>query len=274
MGEARSRTMATVLVTGGTGDLGSSVVRKLIQQGDVPRILTRNASATIPVGAELFLGDLANQAGIENATDGAEFVIHCASNPLKPTEDLEATRTLLETAAHRGVHRFIYISIVGVDRPSHPYYELKRKVEQLVDVSSLSSAILRATQFPSFVAGLIQKLGPGPSNDILVPAGVRLQTIETGEVAHRLVELMRSTQSGRAEDIGGPEILSLEEMVTDYLSARGLHATLRSVSADSIPGLPWSAWTGETQLCPKHRYGRITWRQFNEREGAAVKSEK
>ena len=87
---------------------------------------------------------------------------------------------------------------------------------------------------------------------------------------------MQSTQTGRAEDIGGPEILSLEEMVSDYLSARGLHASLRSVSADSIPGLPWSAWTGEAQLCPKHRYGRITWREFNEREGVgkAVKGEK
>jgi uncharacterized protein YbjT (DUF2867 family) len=259
--------MATVLVTGGTGDLGRSVVRKLIQQGDVPRILTRNASATAPVSAQLFPGDLANQTGIENATGGADFVIHCASNPLKPTEDLEVTRALLETAARQGVQRFIFISIVGVDRPGYPYYELKRNVEQLVDGSSISSAILRATQFHSFIAGLIQKLGPGPSNEILVPAGVRLQTIETGEVAHRLVELVRSTQRGRAEDIGGPEILSLEEMVTDYLSARGLHATLRSVSADSIPGLPWYAWTGEAQLCPRHRYGRITWHEFNEREG-------
>ena len=260
--------MATVLVTGATGDLGRSLVRKLIQEGDVPRILSRNTNATVPAGAKLFPGDLANQTGITNATDGAQFVIHCASNPLKPTEDLEATRTLLETAARQGVQRFIYISIVGVDRPSHPYYELKRKVEQLVDDSPLSSATLRATQFHSFVAGLIQKLGPSPSNEILVPAGVRLQTIETEEVGHRLLELMRSPQTGRAEDIGGPEILSLEEMVTDYLSARGRHATLRSVPADSIPGLPWHAWTGEAQLCPKHRYGRITWREFNEREGA------
>ncbi|MBV8100671.1 MAG: NAD(P)H-binding protein [Verrucomicrobia bacterium] len=266
--------MATVLVTGGTGDLGRSLVRKLIEDGDVPRILSRNASATVPAGAKLFPGDLANQTGIAEATDGADFVIHCASNPTKPAEDLEATWALLETAARQGVQRFIYISIVGVDRLSHPYYKVKRKIEQLVNDSSLSSATLRATQFHSFVAGLIHRLGPGPNNEILVPAGVRLQTIETGEVAHRLLEVTRSTQTGRAEDIGGPEILSLEEMVTDYLATRGLHATLRSVSADSIPGLPWYAWTGEAHLWPKHRYGRITWHEFNEREGAAVKSEK
>jgi hypothetical protein len=77
--------------------------------------------------------------------------------------------------------------------------------------------ILRATQFHRFVARLIEALGVRQNKDILVPAGVRLQTIETAEVADRLLELTRAEVTGRADDIGGPEILSLEEMIKEYL---------------------------------------------------------
>jgi hypothetical protein len=68
--------------------------------------------------------------------------------------------------------------------------------------------ILRATQFHSFVAELIQRLGPDTKKEILVPAGVRLQPIETEEVADRLLELTKTEITGLAEDIGGPEVLS------------------------------------------------------------------
>jgi uncharacterized protein YbjT (DUF2867 family) len=258
--------VATVLVTGGTGDLGRSVVRRLIEQRDHPRILTRNPNPAVPAGAQLSVGDLVTRNGIDEAIAGADFIVHCASNPLSSSEDLEATSALLELAARHGVQRFVYISIVGVDRPSYPYYELKYKVEQLVMSSSVPSVILRATQFHSFIAGMIQKLVAGSSNEILVPGGVRLQPIAKEEVIGRLLALMRLDQIGLADQIGGPEVLTLEQMVSDYLLTRGTHASLRTVDARSLRDFPWHAWTGDTQLCPQHRYGRLTWQEFLRRE--------
>jgi uncharacterized protein YbjT (DUF2867 family) len=258
--------MLTVLVTGGTGALGRSVVRKLIGRGEHPRVLTRNANASIPAGAQLALGDLALQTGLDPATRGTDCIIHCASNPGDPTEDIEATWSLLEVAVRNGVSRFVYMSIVGVDRPSIPYYETKYNVEQVIRNFHLPSVILRATQFHSFVAGFIRRLTSDSSKEILIPAGVRLQTIETDEVADRLLELANTKFTGMAEDIGGPEILTLEDMVKDYLAARKRPAALRTVEAKTRADLPWVAWTGKAHLCPDHRFGKVTWKEYLGRE--------
>jgi uncharacterized protein YbjT (DUF2867 family) len=126
-----SRNMATVLVTGGTGNLGRVVVRKVVERRDQPVILTRNAHSEVPAGARLLIGDLAMQSDLDAATRSVDSIIHCASKPTQASQDIEGTRSLLESAGRNGVRRFVYISIVGVDRPSAPYYQTKYEVEKL-----------------------------------------------------------------------------------------------------------------------------------------------
>ena len=251
--------MATVLVTGGTGTIGRLVVRELMKIGQQARILTRNANSAVPSDVQVSVSNLADRSSLNEATQGIDSIIHCASNPAKATEDIDGTGGLSECAASNGVRYFVYISIVGVDRADAPYYKTKHTVEQIVRGSDIPSVVLRATQFHSFVAGLIQKLGVDTLDEVLVPAGVRLQTIEAEEVAQRLVELTKTRQTGYVDDVGGPEILAIEDMVKDFLVARGRQATVRSVDPK---GSPWVAWTGEAHLCPKHRYGKVTWQQF------------
>lgn len=181
--------------------------------------------------------------------------------PAKATEDIDRTRPLLECAASNGERYVVYISIVGVDRADAPCYKTKHTVEQIVRGSDIPSVILRSTQFHSFVAGLIQKLGVDTLDEVLVPAGARLQTIEAEEVAQRLVELTKTRQTEYVDDVGGPAILAIEDMVKDFLGARGRQATVRSVDPK---GSPWVAWTGETHLCPKHRYGKTITYCFTE----------
>lgn len=121
-----------------------------------------------------------------------------------------------------------------------------------------------------FLAELIQRLGADTEKEILVPARVRLQTIETEEVADRLLELTKTKITRLAEDVGGPEILSLEDMVKDYLAVRRRETILRLVEAKTFTNLPWVAWTGETQLRPEHRYGRSTWCEYLQRVSGRI----
>jgi hypothetical protein len=109
----------------------------------------------------------------------------------------------------------------------------------------------------------MQELGADTGKEVQVPAGVRLQTTEAKEVADRLVELSETGPTGLMDDIGGPEVLSLEDMVKDYLAARESHAAIRSIDPK---GSRWLAWTGETHLCPERRYGRVKWREYLRRE--------
>src|SRR5215212_11133056 len=101
-----------VLVTGGTGSLGSRVVDRLYEASCDVRFLSRRKRP----GA--VRGDLLTGEDLEEAVDGADVVVHCASSPRKT--DVEGTERLLRAAARAGVSHLVFVSIVGVDR--NPYF--------------------------------------------------------------------------------------------------------------------------------------------------------
>jgi hypothetical protein len=56
---------------------------------------------------------------------------------------------------------------------------------------------------------------------IRVPAGFRLQPVDTGEVAGRLVELTLGTPAGLVPEMGGPRVYGVADLLGGYLRARG-----------------------------------------------------
>ena len=104
-----------ILVTGGTGLLGSRVVGRLREAGENVRAMSRYRRA------DTVRGDLITGEGLEEAVEGVGTIIHCASSPLRKTRrvDVDGTRRLLQEAARAGVSHFVFISIVGADR--NPY---------------------------------------------------------------------------------------------------------------------------------------------------------
>ncbi|MGS2645479.1 SDR family oxidoreductase [Streptosporangium sp. G12] len=64
-----------ILVTGATGKVGGQALSQLLDAGVAVRALTRDpASATLPEGAEVVRGDLADPATLDDALDGVESV--------------------------------------------------------------------------------------------------------------------------------------------------------------------------------------------------------
>ena len=94
-------------MTGGKGELGTEVVRRLEARG-----------ATVTSASRRTGVDLATGAGLEAALDGAECVVHAASHRLRYRRvDLDGTRRMIKILADRPAPpHIIYISIVGCDR--------------------------------------------------------------------------------------------------------------------------------------------------------------
>lgn len=243
-----------ILVTGGTGILGGRVVERLRSAGTEPRVLSHSGrTGTIQ-------GDLRTGEGLEEGVRGADTIVHCASSPFRKTRqtDFEGTERLLQAASRAGVSHLVYISIVGIERASsYPYYRTKLETERLIEDSEIPHTTLRATQFHDLFLPAIRTLARLPI--VPVPRGLTVQPIDAGEVADRLVELALSKPAGRVEDVGGPDVRSVEDMLRAYLELKG---SRKKTVEFQLPGETARAVRSGALTCPENRYGRITWEEF------------
>jgi len=235
-----------ILVTGGTGNLGSVIVQRLRDRGTPVRVLSRRA------GAGTAVGDLSTGAGIADAVAGVSAIVHCATGK----DDARATRTLIDAARATGSPHIVYISIVGIDRIPLGYYKAKLAAERLIESSGLPFTILRATQFHTLVAGLFSAQRRLPA--IFAPS-FSFQPIDVADVADRLVELATADAAGRVPDIGGPQVRTAHELATSWLATKGLK---RAVWPLRLPGATFRALREGNNLVPQNPAGVVTFEEF------------
>jgi dihydroflavonol-4-reductase len=113
-----------VLVTGGTGFLGSAVVRALVARGLRVRALVRPTSPRANLAGldcEIAAGDLTDQASLQAALRGIRYLFHVAADYRLWAPDpsailrvnVDGTRSLMQQALAAGVERIIYTSSVA-----------------------------------------------------------------------------------------------------------------------------------------------------------------
>lgn len=251
-----------ILVTGGTGTLGRHVVPRLLAAGCGVRVLSRHAHEAAD-GVEYVTGDLLKDEGIQAAVDGAGIIVHCAGGR---KDDDVATRNLVRAASRAGAPHVVYISVVGAgrvpvvsaaDRAMFGYFGFKLAAEQVLAGSGLPWTTLRATQFHDLTLMVAKQMAKLPV--IPVPAGVRFQPVDTGEVAARLAELALGAPAGLVPDMAGPQVSSMAGLLRGYLKARGKRRLLVPIW---LPGHAARAVRAGANLAPDRAVGHRTWEDF------------
>ena len=131
----------TILVTGGTGFVGQSVVRRLLQSGRQARILARKMPLRQPdnTSVEFRHGNVLEPQSLEMAMQGCAGVIHLVGIIRETRHQsfaqahVQATENVLQAARAAGVGRYIHMSALGA-RENAPaeYHKTKWRAEQLV----------------------------------------------------------------------------------------------------------------------------------------------
>lgn len=243
-----------ILLTGGTGTLGTHVVPLLRDAGYEVRLLSRRSHESTE-GIEYLAGDLLTNQGIEEAVDGAETILHLAGGP---KGDDEATRNLVRAASRSGVAHLVYISVIGADRVPLKWMRSKHDAERAVAGSGIPWTTLRAAQFHDLTLTMVRGMTRSPV--VPIPGGLRLQPVDAADVAGRLVDLAGGEPAGLVPDLAGPTVYGFGELVRGYLQAtdkRRLTVPVR------IPGKPGRAYrAGDNLTLDGADLGTRTWEDF------------
>ncbi|WP_063128755.1 SDR family oxidoreductase [Nocardia fusca] len=222
-------------VIGGTGRIGSQVVRKLRAAG-------HDAVPAAPsTGVDLISGE-----GLDQAVAGADVVVGLANSPTFDEGALDFFRTamdnLLGAGDRAGVKHQVVLSIVGVDRvPRLDYYRAKTLQEELLRKGPTPYSIVRATQFFEFMDAVMS--WSADDTVVRLPA-TRLQPMAAADVVDAVVGVALGSPLQGIRNVAGPDVLPLDEIGRMTLLAR--HDD-RIVVTDDTAGM-FAAITGDELL--------------------------
>ena len=267
--------MDRILVTGGTSFSGLHLVRSLVRQGHDVRVLTRaldRARAHLPREVEIQEGDVTERAEVTRAMQGRELVFHLAdsTDAGRASEardhwriNVQGTRLVMQGAAEAGVRRIVHCGTARVHGDTGPYgsneqsafqptnaYELsKLQAERLallfVRERGLPVAIARPTwtygaddrRFRRMVASVRR-------GHVVIPGArtARVHPIHVEDLVRGL-ELLATREAAVGESfiLGGPEHLSLDELITVLARAVGVKRPQVHIPELSTRMLVWAS---------------------------------
>jgi uncharacterized protein YbjT (DUF2867 family) len=204
------RSKMKIVVIGGSGLIGSKLVRKLGEQG------YQAVAASPDTGVNTVTGE-----GLAEVLKGASVVVDVSNSPswedaavLKFFET--STRNLLTYEATAGVGHHVALSVVGTDRLSESgYFRAKIAQEKLIKGSSIPYSIVHATQFFEFLKGFADMSSDG--DKVRVPP-VLFQPMAAEDVASAVGRIAVGPPVNGIVEIGGPEQFRLDELVRRRLA--------------------------------------------------------
>jgi uncharacterized protein YbjT (DUF2867 family) len=229
-----------ILVVGGTGTLGTQLVRLLVDQGQDVRVLTRDPTraADLPGTVQTMTGDLRDPAAIAAAVRECATVVsalHGFAGPGKPSPeaiDRDANRSLIQAAAVTGVEHLVLVSVLGA-APDHPMslHRAKHTAEQALQTSGLPWTIIRpAAYLETWIAIIGAKLAGNGQALVFGPGRNPINFVSAHDVAAvaALAVHDRSLQ-GQVLEVAGPENLTFTQLAERLITASGQPGRTRHV---------------------------------------------
>jgi NADH dehydrogenase len=220
-----------ILLTGGTGVVGSALLPKLLEAGHDVRCLVRDPRRLGPerVRVQLSLADLADDRGLRHAVRGVDTVIHLAAairdQPPRRVEEVTAlgTHRLLEACERAGVKRFVFFSALNATSFQRTrFFRSKALAERRVAASPIESTIFA----PSIIydrsdpwVTAMRRLALLPVLPISGRGRAVYEPIWAQDVASAVIASL-DAEPGRFE-LAGPERMSYEQIARVIATSAG-----------------------------------------------------
>ncbi|MDB4889755.1 MAG: NAD-dependent epimerase/dehydratase [Gemmatimonadetes bacterium] len=260
-----------ILVTGGTGVVGTGTVTELLRRGHTVMLVSRHAADDArqwPSGVIARACDMTDAARLRGAAEGCDAVLHMAGiveeAPPETTFDrinVQGTKHMLAEAHRAGVTRFVYVSSLGADSGESDYHRSKRQAEDAVRRFEGAWTICR----PGNVYGpgdeqisMLLRMVRGASP--IVPKigdGEQLfQPLWWEDAAFALAEVVeRDDLASKELDLAGAETTSQNDLLERFNAITGrdiraiaLPEAVASIGAKAISLIGWDVGFSEDQF--------------------------
>jgi NADH dehydrogenase len=230
-----------LLVSGGTGLVGSAVVAELLRRGEKVAVLGRDAARIrerFGDSVEPRAADVRDAATLTAAMQGVDVVVNAVQLPNSPIEnkrkgwtfeeiDFKGTQRQVDAAKQAGVRRFVYVSGAGAapDAPKH-WFRFEWQAEQYVQSSGLEWVIVR----PTWVYGprdhsLNRIIGFGKFLPFIPTFGdgkQAMQPVFIDDVGRVLADCaLRPEAANQLFELGGRETMTMDEVFQTALDVMG-----------------------------------------------------
>ena len=226
-----------IVVAGGSGLLGREITRQLLDAGHEVAVLSRSATSA-ESGATGLRGDVTEPASLEGKLAGADAVVDAVQFPNSPIEDpkkgrtferfdLGGTKNLVNASRAQGVGQFVGLSGVGAAEDARYHWlRFKWQEEEHIRASGIGYTIFR----PSWVYGprdasLNRFLGFArflPFVPVIGNGKTRINPLFVNDLAQHVTAAIDNKQAlGRIFEIGGPQVLTMDEVVRTALRVSG-----------------------------------------------------
>lgn len=220
-----------VTIFGGSGFLGRHMVRALANDSWRIRVAVRrpnNALFLRPMGRvgqiQIVKANVQDEAAVRTALKGADAainlvaVLYQSGNQRFETLHVGAAERIARAAAEAGVKRLLHVSALGITGGASRYARTKALGEERVRAEFPEATIFR----PSTVFGpeddFFNKFGwlarLSPALPLIGGGKTRFQPVFVGDVARATVKVLGdATTAGKIYELGGPEIMTLKEIM-------------------------------------------------------------
>ena len=226
-----------ILVTGGTGVVGTGTVTELVRRGHDVVLVARHANDEVrqwPSGVTARQGDVGDLMSIHGFAEGCDAVLHITGIVEETSPDatfervnVGGTRNIIAEAERARVGRFVYVSSLGADKGDSAYHRSKREGEELTRGFTGNWTICR----PGNVYGpgdeqisVLLRLVRGPS-PIVPKVGDGEQTFQPlwwEDAACALAQVVEhSDLAGQDLDLAGTDITSQNDLLERFHQITG-----------------------------------------------------
>jgi len=266
--------MDRILVTGGTSFSGLHLVRNLVREGHAVRVMTHaleRARALLPAECEIVAGEITERADVVHAMSGREVVYHLAdSSGERVTKardhwriNVQGTRLVMQAAMDAEVRRIVHCGTARVHgdtgpgaaneesafRPTNGYELSKLQAERLALLFVRECGLPVAVARPTWTYGADDRrfrrmMRSVRRGHVVIPGArtARVHPIHVEDLVRGLKLLAsRDDAVGESFILGGPEHLSLDELITVIARAIGVTRPQVHIPELSTRMLMWAS---------------------------------